>query len=364
MAALRVLVVFGGRSGEHEVSVASARTVLDALDKLGYSYRTVGITRSGRWVDADPRRCDAVAEDGQELEFSANLGAYPRSFYVAFPVLHGPFGEDGTIQGFFELAGVPFVGAGVEGSVIATNKVLHKRLFAVAGLPVVEFVAFTRGEWVDHAPEVAEAVAKLGVPCFAKPARLGSSVGISKIADPEQLDAAVARALQHDDLVLVEAAGGPAELEIGALEAEDGHIDLSVVGQIVPAGDFYDYESKYRDDDTDLVIPAPIDAGTEERIRGLARQAFAVASCEGMARIDFFHDPATGELLVNEINSIPGLTSSSMFPRVWRESGLATSAVVDRLLHHALARHERRTRLEAVRAASHAAEIRGGRSDR
>lgn len=357
MGTPRVLVLFGGRSGEHEVSVTSAQLVTRSVLELGWQAVPVGIARSGRWVRCDPRQVTVVPERGEVFTLSADP-TVPRDVDVAFPVLHGPHGEDGTVQGLFELADLPYVGAGVEGSAIGTNKVLHKRLFQMAGLPVVDFVAFTRDEWRSEPGRFADEVAKLDYPCFAKPARLGSSVGISKVHHEGELAGAVERALRHDDLVLIEAAAGPAEVEIAALEGErEGEVDLSVVGQIVPAAEFYDYRAKYRNDATELRIPAPVPTQVEARVRELAGRAFRAAGCAGMARIDFFWTPDDDRLVVNEINTIPGMTPASMFPRLWAGSGVEFSDVVRRLVERALTRHERKRRLEDERAASHQQEI-------
>jgi D-alanine-D-alanine ligase len=236
------------------------------------------------------------------------------------------------------------------------NKVTHKRLFAEAGLPVVDFVAFTRDEWSSASPEIVQAVDKLGYPCFAKPARLGSSVGISRVAERGELEQAVERALLHDDDVLVEAQGYSRELEVGVLGEPPV---VSVVGEVVPDGGFYDYRAKYLGDWTELRIPADVPRSVEVAIQNHALRAFRVARCEGLARVDFFLDPATEALIVNEINSVPGLTPKSMFPRVWEASGKPFADVVAALLEHALARHARKTRLEAARAAAHDREISG-----
>ncbi len=357
MSRLRVLVLFGGRSGEHEVSVVSARAVVEAVERSGHELVAVGITREGSWVRWDPRAGDHVSEDAPGFTLIADPKA-AKDVDVAFPVLHGPHGEDGTVQGFFELAGLAYVGAGVEGSAIGTNKAVHKRLFAAAGLPVVEFVELTREDWTGRRQEVVAEIERLGYPSFAKPARLGSSVGISKIADADEISGAVERALRHDELVLIEEGAGPREIEIAALEGPEG-LELSVTGEIVPDREFYDYASKYRSDDTELKVPAPIPPHVEEQLRGYARAAFRAACCEGFARIDFLYDADADRLVVNEINTIPGLTPASMFPRLWEASGLRFHEVVDRLLHHALDRHARRSALEAARLAAHEHEVGG-----
>lgn len=350
---MRVLVLFGGRSGEHEVSVTSARLVVAALTELGHDAVCVGITRDGRWVKQRPDESDRVNE-GNETFTLAPMPGTTTGIDVVFPVLHGPNGEDGSLQGLFELADLPYVGAGVEGSAIGINKITHKKLFAQAGLPVVDFVAFTREEWTNQQDTLTDAIDKLGYPSFAKPARLGSSVGISKIHERNETQAAVQRALTHDDDVLIEAQGFPREIEVGVLGEPP---DVSVVGEVIPDGEFYDYRAKYLGDWTELHIPADVPSPVERAVRDLAIDAFRTARCEGFARIDFFFDPATEALQINEINTVPGMTPNSMFPRVWEASGKPFSEVVRTLLVHALGRHERKRTLEAARAAAHEDEI-------
>jgi D-alanine-D-alanine ligase len=351
---MRVLVLFGGRSGEHEVSVISARRVVDAVDELGHEAISVGITRDGRWVRQRPDEAERVDPERDPFILTPLPGS--NDVDVVFPVLHGPNGEDGSLQGLFELADLAYVGAGVEGSAIGINKITHKKLFAEAGLPVVDFVAFTRDEWTNHRDDLIDAIDKLGYPNFAKPARLGSSVGISKVYDVSEVDAAVERALRHDDDVVIEAQGFARELEVGVL----GEPPLvSVVGEVVPDGEFYDYRAKYLGDRTELRIPADISSPVGSQVRELAIKAFHASRCEGFARVDFFFDPATEALQVNEINTVPGMTPGSMFPRLWEASGKPFIDVVRALLDHAVARHERKRALEAARAAAHDDEIGG-----
>jgi D-alanine-D-alanine ligase len=352
---MRVLVVFGGRSGEHEVSVISARSVVEALETLGHTVVPVGITPSGRWIHRDARSSDRVPEDGESFLLAPDPRA-PKDVDVAFPVLHGPNGEDGSLQGLFELADLPYVGAGVEGSAIGINKVTHKRLFVEAGLPVVDFVAFDREEWDSSRDAVQVAVEKLGYPCFAKPARLGSSVGISKVHDANELADAIERAFRHDEDVLIEAQGYERELEVGVLGDPP---EVSLVGEVVPDGEFYDYRAKYLGDWTELKIPADIPQSVEETAVDYALRAFRAARCAGFARVDFFFEPSAERLIVNEINTVPGLTPMSMFPRVWEASGKPFAEVVRVLLEHAVRRHERKAALEARRAAAHEKEISG-----
>ncbi len=352
---MRVLVLFGGRSGEHEVSVISARAVVEALQRLDHDVVGVGISLQGRWIRALPHDGDRIPETGEPYLLQPDPRA-EKDVDVAFPVLHGPYGEDGSVQGLFELADLPYVGAGVEGSAVGMNKITHKRLFSEDGLPVVDFVAFDRDEWASSAKEITKAVDKLGYPCFAKPARLGSSVGISKVMEPDSLVEAIERALDHDDDVLVEAQGYSRELEVGVLGEPP---QVSMVGEVIPDGGFYDYRAKYLGDWTELRIPADVPDAVERSINEYAVRAFRASRCAGLARVDFFLDPATEALIVNEINSVPGLTPKSMFPRVWEASGKGFEQVVATLLEHAIKRHDRKTRLEAARAAAHDHEISG-----
>lgn len=354
---MRVLLLFGGKSGEHEVSVLSARTVVDALDTLGHTVVPVGITREGRWVRCDPRAADRVI-DGDDPYVLRPMPQARRNVDVVFPVLHGPFGEDGALQGLFELADLPYVGSGIEGSAIGLDKWVQRRLFADAGLSVVDSLAFAREAWERESGRWTTLVAeRLGFPCFTKPAHLGSSVGISRVTRADALEGAMERAFRHDDIVVVEAYGGPREIEVGVLDASPAMV--SIPGEVIPAGDFYDYDSKYLTADTQIQIPAEISDDLRKRIVDAAIRAFGVARCEGFARVDFFYDPKTDILRVNEINTIPGLTSASMFPKVWEASGVPFHEVVQHLLEHAIGRHERKAKLEAARIGAHDDEISG-----
>jgi D-alanine-D-alanine ligase len=351
---MRVLVLFGGRSGEHEVSVLSARSVVTALEALGHSATTVGITRDGRWVKWHPQASDRVLDGGEPYTLSLDLDA-PKDVDAVFPVFHGPYGEDGSLQGLFELVDLPYVGSGVEGSAIGLNKWVHRSLFRDAGIPVVRTYVFVRKAWDADPSSWVAPITELGFPSFVKPAHLGSSVGISRVASSADIAPAMERAFRHDDLVLVEAFGGSRELEVGVIDGSPPMV--SAVGEIVAAGDFYDYDSKYLTADTQLRIPANIPVGVAERIRDLAVKAFGVARAEGFARIDFFWEPADDTLLVNEINTIPGMTKASMFPKLWEASGVPFPDVVQRLLDHAIERHERKVKLEAARQAAHDGEV-------
>jgi D-alanine-D-alanine ligase len=358
-----VAVVFGGRSSEHAVSCVSAGSVLKVVDRDRYDVVPVGISREGRWVLAvdDPERLaitasslPEVAADGASVVLSGDPtsrelvlqepGQVPQALGevdVVFPLLHGPYGEDGTLQGLLELAGVHYVGSGVFASAAAMDKGHMKALLAAAGLPVGPYVLVTPREWRDDPAAVREAVASLGYPVFVKPARAGSSVGITKVKDPGDLDRAVDLARQHDPRVVVEAAIEGREIECGVLEGENGAPpEASVVAEIVVHGDheFYDFEAKYLPDQgTELMVPADLPDEVSDEVRRLACLAFDALSCEGLARVDFFVQP-DGRVVVNEVNTMPGFTPVSMFPLVWKATGLDYPALVDRLIRTALAR--------------------------
>jgi D-alanine-D-alanine ligase len=267
-------------------------------------------------------------------------------FDVVLPLVHGPYGEDGTVQGLFELAGVPYVGSGVVGSAVAMDKVMMKRAFAAAGLPLAAWTVFRDGH--DREALVREVESALGYPCFVKPANMGSSVGVSRAVDRAQLDAALATALTFDEWAIIEEAIVGREIEVGVLG--DDPPEASVPGEVVPGDAFYSYADKYEDDAAALLAPAPLDAERTEAVRALAIRAFEACRCEAMARVDFFFEeqradgtPGRG-FLVNEVNTIPGFTSISMYPRLWEESGVSYSELLDRLIALAIARHERRAR--------------------
>jgi D-alanine-D-alanine ligase len=357
-----VAVVFGGRSSEHAISCVSAGSVLRALDRSRYDVVPIGLTPDGRWVleRDDPDRLQIsegvlpqvdAAADGlvlaadptrRDLDVHAP-GDVPGTLAavdVVFPVLHGPFGEDGTIQGLFEMAGLPYVGSGVLASAAAMDKGTMKALFAHAGLEQAAYAVITDRRWrTDREGALAE-VAALGLPVFVKPARAGSSQGITKVSDPARMVEAVEAARRHDPRVVVEASVEAArELECGVLVDEQGDPQASVCAEIVVHGDheFYDFEAKYLDDAAELIVPADLPTEVSERVRDLAVQAFDALGCEGLARCDFFVT-ADGRVLVNEVNTMPGFTAISMFPRVWAESGVDYPALVDRLVADALRR--------------------------
>ncbi len=358
MTRTRVAVVFGGRSTEHAISCVSAASVLAALDPAHYDVVAVGITPEGRWVlgPDDPaqlaisgRELPAV-KDGRAVALPGDPTAggllaledgpgLLGEVDVVFPVLHGPYGEDGTIQGLLELAGVPYVGSGVLASAAAMDKSVARVLLAAAGLRVTPAVVVRDAQWLAEPELVSARVAALGLPVFVKPARGGSSIGISKVSDPAELPEALRLAFACDPKVLVEAAVAGREVECGILEARDGSAQASVPAEIRLVGEyaFYDFDAKYLDSATELDCPADLPGPVTAALQEAARQAFVAMDCSGLARVDFFVG-ADGTLTVNEINTMPGFTPSSMFPRVWAASGVAYPELVDALVATALRR--------------------------
>jgi D-alanine-D-alanine ligase len=335
-ARVRVAVLMGGRSSEHEVSLASARSVLEALDPERYDAVTVEIGRDGQWElgTGDPGAQSALETlPVPAAQVPATLGDVD----VVFPVLHGPFGEDGTVQGLLELAGIPYVGAGVLGSALAMDKDVFKAVMRDRGIPVTRNITLREGQGPEN---------PFGYPAFVKPARLGSSVGISKVASDEELASAVQLAFEHDDKVLVEEAVTGIEVECGVL-GNDRPI-ASLPGEIVSHGfsgaDWYDYSAKYDEGGMDLLVPPRLEQETIERVQELAVASFVAGECEGMARVDFFVRE-DGEVLVNELNTIPGFTATSVYAKLFEASGVPYPELVDRLVQLALERHERKSRL-------------------
>ncbi|MDP8948960.1 MAG: D-alanine--D-alanine ligase [Actinomycetota bacterium] len=344
---VRVMVVFGGRSGEHEVSLASARAIMEALNGR-HEVVPMGITREGRWISSgDPmhelesrsREIIGAPISGPPARTEEKLPAALDSVDVVFPVLHGPYGEDGTIQGMLELAGIPYVGSGVLASAVGMDKLTMKKIFAHHGLPQVEWLGLTRKEWEkDESSWVREVETTLGYPCFVKPANLGSSVGINKTGDAEELRAALDEAARLDRRLIVEAGVDAREIEVSVLGNE--RAEVSVPGEIVvKKNEFYDYEAKYSEGGMDLVVPADISDETTAGIQRIARTAYEAIDAAGMARVDFFLERATGRLLINEINTIPGFTPTSVYSRLWAASGLPYEELLDRLIQLALDRH-------------------------
>jgi len=353
----RVLVLFGGQSGEHDVSLRSAQTVIGALDPARYDVVSIGITREGRWLTGgDPMAAltahsplFALSGGGdelvQEVESSDPTAALPvvmsGRIDVVFPVLHGPMGEDGTVQGMLELSGIPYVGSGVLGSAVAMDKGIAKTICAEAGIPQAKWMTVLRRDWERHTDRItAEIGEKLGYPCFTKPANMGSSVGVAKAHNAKELAECISIAARYDRRVIVEQGVDARELEISIL-GNDEPI-ASIAGEIRPSREFYDYEAKYIDDRSELIIPAKIDAATLSEIQRIAIEAFRALDLAGMARADFFLDRGTGELFLNEVNTIPGFTSISMYPMLWAASGISLPELVDRLIALAIERHAER----------------------
>lgn len=386
MKKLRVGVLFGGRSGEHEVSLLSAASVVQYLDKKKYDVVPIGITKEGRWLTAehaerllrgehreerhlragDPDATPGAAllaggesvtvppvPGGQSLmPFTADAdhrtAARAIDVDIIFPVLHGTFGEDGTIQGLFELADIAYVGAGVLGSAAGMDKAVMKELFRAAGLPIVKHVTVLRSQWEKDPARVRKAVeAELKYPVFVKPANLGSSVGISKVHDRGELDGAIYEAAKFDRKLLVEQGvggkkGRAREIECSVLGNDEPK--ASVAGEIVPAAEFYDYSAKYLDEGSKLMIPAEISKALQKQVQQMAIAAFRAVDCSGLARVDFLLDPARERLFVNEINTMPGFTSISMYPKLWAASGLSYPNLLTRLIELGLERHAEKKR--------------------
>ncbi|MBZ9655100.1 D-alanine--D-alanine ligase family protein [Phyllobacterium lublinensis] len=348
MSRIRVAILFGGKSAEHDVSLMSARNVDRAIDREKYEVVLIAITREGKWLLIDGAFPQSVPEDGARVSLlpggKGRTLVLPRSgpayeiapVDVLIPILHGQFGEDGSVQGFAEVADVAYVGCGIFGSAAAMDKHQAKCLFAQAGLPVARGRTISRQERPD-----AEAIAQeLGLPLFVKPVRQGSSVGVSKARTAAELSSAIDDGLKYDSRVLIEEFIDAREIELGVLEEEDGTLRVSVPGEIAPAAahGFYSYEAKYIDaDGAVLFVPAQLEVGTTIALQEMAKRAFTALGCTGMARVDFFLR-LDGHIFINEINTIPGFTNISMYPKVFAESGIPYPELIDRLIRHALKR--------------------------
>jgi len=390
MKKLRVGVLFGGRSGEHEVSLLSAASVLNAINKDKYEVVPIGITKEGRWLTAehaerllsglyegrplragDPQATPgaAVLENGKAVlvppePIARNRGLVPFqsdsqvmarrasdraiNVDVIFPVLHGTFGEDGTIQGLLELADIPYVGAGVLGSAAGMDKDIMKSLFRAAGLPIVKHVTLLRSQWEADARKARKLLeSKLKYPVFVKPANLGSSVGITKAHDGKELPDCIREAAKFDRKIIVEEAVGGKRMPAREIECSvlgNDQPQASIPGEIVPIKEFYDYAAKYLDEGSKLVIPAQLTKAETKKVRELAIAAFQAVDCSGLARVDFLMDPKTRKIYVNEINTMPGFTAISMYPKLWAATGLSYSELIDRLIQLGLARHAEKIR--------------------
>jgi D-alanine-D-alanine ligase len=389
MKKLRVGVLFGGRSGEHEVSLLSAASVLKAIDKEKYEVVPIGITKEGRWLTpahaerllrgetlhgqeesgrhlraGDPQATPgaAVLAKGESVivppvpqshglipfASAGQAAEHAIDVDVIFPVLHGTFGEDGTIQGLLELADIAYVGAGVLGSAAGMDKDVMKKLFASAGLAIVKHVTLLRSQWEDDPRRITREVeGRLKYPVFVKPANLGSSVGISKAHDRKELGPAIEMAAGYDRKIVIEQGvggkkGKARELEVSVLGNDQPQ--ASTVGEIVPSAEFYDYSAKYLDEGSQLLIPAKISKKQTKEVQEMAVRAFLAVDCSGLARVDFLMDPKNEKIYLNEINTMPGFTSISMYPKLWAASGLEYPVLIDRLIQLALERHQDKAR--------------------
>jgi len=357
----RVAVLFGGQSDEHDVSLRSAQTIIDALDPTKYEVIQIGITREGRWLAGDdPMQALTAAspmfqlkrgvggkENNSDSASTATAVAvmggtslpseFAGSVDIVFPAIHGPMGEDGTVQGFLELTGVPYAGSGVLGSAVAMDKAITKHLLTQAGLPQLPWMQVLRRDW-ERDPDGVEAVivGKLGFPSFVKPANMGSSVGVGKAHNAEDLHVALHTAALYDRKVVIEQGVEAREIELAVLGNDDPVV--SVAGEVVPAGEFYDYNAKYIDDDAQLLIPAEIDPDLLRVMQQMAIDAFHALDLAGMARVDFFVERETDRVYVNEVNTIPGFTSISMYPMLWQASGIPLESLVERLIELGLER--------------------------
>ena len=360
---LRVAVIFGGRSGEHEISLLSAESVINALDKEKYEVVPIGITKQGKWLlSGDPMNTlrgissstmlpsSALVVDPAQrglvtLELGSNGNSNKRKVDVVIPILHGTYGEDGTIQGLLELADVPYVGAGVLASSVGMDKAVMKTVFTYNGIPGVEFVVVKKKEWErDSAAVVREIESKIGYPCFIKPACLGSSVGISKVHSRSELEPAMQLAAEFDRKIIVErSAENSREIEVSVLGNDDPI--ASVPGEIIPCNEFYDYRAKYVDEGSKLIIPAELPKATTQTVQRLAIEAYKAVDCSGMARVDFLVSKDGSKVLVNEINTIPGFTQISMYPKLWEATGISYRELLDRLIELAIERHMEKSKL-------------------
>lgn len=369
---IRVGVVFGGRSGEHEVSLISAQSIMKALDSSKYEVIPIGVSKQGTWVvGADPKKFLPAPAERQQLEVAPAEAVGKTALIgdpshqgmvlldrqsphqqvkldVVFPIMHGTYGEDGTLQGLLEMADLPYVGCGVMASAVGMDKTTAKRLFRDAGLAIAPFREYLRRDWRDKPEEIiADVEANFSYPCFIKPVNSGSSVGISKAHDRNELSAAFDLAAKYDRKILLEAAVNGRELEVSVL-GNDKPI-ASTPGEVVPCNEFYDYKAKYVDDRSELRIPAPLSAAQTAEIREMAVTAYRALDCAGMARVDFFLDRDTGKFILNEVNTIPGFTSISMYPKLWEASGITYGDLVTRLIDFALERYnDRQESLKAI----------------
>ena len=366
---LRIGLLFGGRSAEHDVSLRSALTIIDALDPEKFEVVPIGISRAGQWLSGgDPMRALTAAspmfhlgsgEDASQETLDASAtsalvdqsgasasmsvpSGIAESLDIVFPALHGPMGEDGTVQGMLELANIPYIGSGVLGSAVAMDKAVAKTILEQAGLPQIPWRLVTRQAWQRDPDPIRDTIAEgLGFPCFVKPGNMGSSVGISKVHGIEEFDAAMTLAAFHDRRIVIEQGVSAREIEIAVLGNDEPV--ASVAGEVRPRGEFYDYNAKYVDDTAELIVPAELEPDLLHRLQTLAVEAFRALDLAGMARVDFFVERETGAVYINEINTLPGFTSISMYPMLWAASGVPLGNLVERLVQLALDRHAGRS---------------------
>ena len=365
---LRIGLIFGGRSGEHEVSLASATSVMANLDKKKYEVVPIGITKEGGWLlGTEPARLMAAEQhinhtENTETETTTavTLTGDPRmrrliplesgeqlqdngALDVIFPVLHGPYGEDGTLQGLLDMADVPYVGCGVLGSALGMDKEKMKMVFQAVGLPSVDYLVYRRNEWERSPKTIMNAIEqRLGYPCFVKPVNLGSSVGINKAHERVELEHAIHVAAEYDRKIIIERSINCRELECAVL-GNDEPI-ASVAGEVIASNEFYDYNAKYIDNKSQVIIPADIPQATAEEVRRQAMKAFVALDLSGLARVDFFLEKETGRVYINEVNTLPGFTEISMYPKLWEASGLPYPQLLDRLIELAVERHQDKQR--------------------
>jgi len=356
---IRIGIIFGGRSGEHEVSFCSASSIIKAINKDKYTVVPIGITKEGRWIS--PQDSELALQSGKiegkstvillndpsgnALIRTDNNQRLDKSFTlervdVIFPVLHGPYGEDGTVQGLLELANIPYVGAGVAASAISMDKDLMKIIFQQKGLPILKWLTIKRKEWQKDKEKILSLIQNVfEYPLFVKPTNLGSSVGITKVHEKEELEGAIDLASSYDRKILIEEGLEEVrEIECGVLGNDEPR--ASVVGEVRPAGEFYDYDSKYIDKETQLIVPADLPDGVSQEVQEIALRAFKAVDGAGMARVDFFVSKKENKIYLSEINTIPGFTSVSMYPRLWEASGISYPDLINRLIQLALERHQ------------------------
>jgi D-alanine-D-alanine ligase len=352
---LRVGVLFGGRSGEHEVSLASAASIIRGLDPQKYEAVPIGITKEGHWLigEGAQKMLPEVLRTGQRVVMSADPtesalmpidgSARGQKLDVIFPVIHGTFGEDGTMQGLLELAGLPFVGAGVLGSAIGMDKDVAKKLMQVAGIPVVPWIAVQRADWERDPKAIRRAIEKkFKYPVFAKPATLGSSVGMTKVHSRAELGPALDLAAEFAMKIMIERAVSAREIEVSVLGNHDPR--ASIPGEIVPHREFYDYAAKYLEEGTQLLIPAKLKKSEVKKVQAMAVTAFRALELSGMARVDFFIEKRGGKIFLNEVNTIPGFTSISMYPKLWEANGIPFRELISKLIDLALEQHQEKAR--------------------